>query len=296
MQNSKSPQFGVSPAYFVSLHGEGFGPDELRSSLPSVLDLGYCGYQPEVFEQAALDKWSPAKARELSRITTDLDFRADIFVAHFLGHAFTTDSSILTASRGLDHLRRVVELTRELGLATTVAVPVLPLQNSRLPFSSLWPAFVEKIHLFWQTAAAELRFAVEPVPGGLVSSSAWFDRLCSDLEHLSGGDAEVFYLLDTGSTWASGEPVPRVAERLAGRVAGTHLSDATDHGHRSAEPGTGSLEWQPLMRVLEQSGYDGGFDIEIACEAADAPAAYRRAREYLGRVTELALQNGGNKA
>lgn len=297
MQNPERPEFGVSPAYFVSLHGEDFGPDELCVALPGIHELGYVGYQAEIFQKTSIGKWSPAKTRELSKITADLSFRSDIFVAHFLGHEFTTARTILTSESGLQEFNQVLELTQELGSTTTVAVPALPLEGNDLAFSSSWAPFVEKVHLFAQTAAvAGVQFAIEPVPGGLVSSSAWFERLRHDLKVGSNGSVDIHYLLDTGNTWASGEPFHHITERLHGRIAGTHLCDVVGPEQRSAEPGTGNVKWAQLIGALKNAGYDGSFDVEIACSAADLPAAYKRAREYLCRVTEAALRDGSNTA
>ena len=43
--------FGVSPAFVVSMYGTGFTADQFCDAMNVVKELGYDGYQPEVFHK-----------------------------------------------------------------------------------------------------------------------------------------------------------------------------------------------------------------------------------------------------
>ena len=280
MQNAKEVTFGVSPAYFVSTYGETFGPGEIAISLPDLVELEFRHYQTEIFDRSALEQWDPRRSAELVRQAGDTGLRSDVFVAHFLGHEFAKTSAIQNLSGGADDLARVIDLAAPMGGEATLVIPILPLCPDGSSFDTVWPAFVEKVGRFAEhTRDAGVRFAVETVPGSLVSSSAWFDRLCADLDC-----DELWYVLDTGNAWASGECVPHVAERMRERTAATHLCDATRCDSRAAEPGTGHVDWARTVGALLDDEFSGGLDIEITCAAAEVPVVYRRAREYLTRA------------
>ena len=64
--------YGVSPAWFLSLHGDAFTCSQAAESLPALTGLGYRGWQPEIFLPEALKEWESGAGRQLMNRSSDL--------------------------------------------------------------------------------------------------------------------------------------------------------------------------------------------------------------------------------
>ena len=279
MQNAKVAQFGVSPAFFVSAHGEYFGPEHITASLGIIAELGFGSYQAEVFHREVLGEWTSVKAAGVRARGSDLGLATEVFVAHFLGHYLASEPA-LQAPSATEDFERVAEIAAEVG-ATTLAVPTLPV-DTKAAIETWWPLFVERVDLMAMAARKlGLRFAVESVPGGLVGSSESFERLVGELEQ------EIWFVFDTGNIWAAGEDVPALAARLGSLIAATHISDAVDATHRSCVPGSGGVELAGTIDALVRSDYRGDLDVEINCSPTEVEVTYGRALHYLRRLAPV---------
>ena len=284
MQNARLTTFGVSPAFFLSRHGPSFGPSEISNDLAGLAEAGFGGYQAEMFTAESMRFWKEESASALAGKTRDLGLTCDTFVAHFLGHRFSTRNALYATKEGTEELERVLDVACALVDRPLIVIPMLPFQpdsvGSLEPFSGLWEALVDKVAAFAQlTRTRQARLGVEMVPGGLVSNSCWFERLRLELE-----PADLGCLLDTGNLWASGEVVSHAAERLGGHCAATHLCDVRERGSHKLEPGRGILDWPGILWALRE-GYSGRLDIEIKCSRKNAMRRYAEALRYLRGIT-----------
>jgi D-psicose/D-tagatose/L-ribulose 3-epimerase len=91
---------------------------------------------------------------------------------------------------------------------------------------------------------------------------------------------------------ADGDPVPLLTEWLpSGLIAHVHLNDPNRRG-----PGQGSLRFEPILRTLIESGYDGCAGVEPFIYEPDGSAAAARAIGYLRGCLERAIERDTNVA
>jgi len=303
---------GVSPAYFLSRCGPGFGPAEMVSALPFLSGTGYESFQAEVFLEAALPLWTGPATRALAESAKAGDLHCCTFVAHFLGAVFTSGS---TLAQGLP-----LELTKAaVSIAGTITAPGTTSTRSSLEhggsgkpsvqggqgriFVLPLPAFARaeataagirpdagSVSRFRDLVgslsdlcnAAGLQLAIELLPGNILGGSAEFLSLTAE-----PGFSGLGLLFDTGHFWAMGEQVQDIPARLGPRIVATHLCDNNGIVNLSLCPGDGTIPFPATIKALDQAAYSGSMDIEIVCSKDEVETGYRRA---LSRFKQLSAQ------
>jgi sugar phosphate isomerase/epimerase len=143
--------------------------------------------------------------------------------------------------------------------------------------------FVEKINKFLELIKESgLVFALEILPFSVVGGIEGFLLICNELN-----SPDLGVNLDTGHAWACREIVPLLPFRLKDRIFGLHLCDNFGTENLSLAPGKGSIEWQPFMKNLLSSGYNGSLDIEIGCETEDVKSEYVAGLKYINSLVTL---------
>jgi sugar phosphate isomerase/epimerase len=127
---------------------------------------------------------------------------------------------------------------------------------------------------------AELRLALELLPGNILGGSAAFMDLATE-----PGFEDLGLLLDTGHFQVMGEAVPELARTLGSRIVATHLCDNDGITNLSLCPGDGTIPFPATIKALGKAGYQGSMDIEIVCPRESVETEYRRA---FTRIKELA--------
>ncbi len=282
MQLSVSRSFGVSPAFLLSCYGESFGPEDVERALPRIADLGFRAYQPEVFDAARLDDWTPAAAARVATVATDNGVAPSAFVAHFFGETIASVSALsvtgAAARANVAVFDRVCELAVAVG-TSVVVVPALPFGDGEDGSTRVRPRLVEFFAtLLDRSASAGVTLAVETVPGSLIPTASTL----AELDRALGG-GRIGYLCDTGNALAAGEP-PDLAVRRMARVVATHICDTRAGAGSSECPGSGDVEWPVVLAALAESGFEGSLDIEIRCPEAEVDALYTRALEFLAET------------
>lgn len=275
--------YGVSPAWFLSLYGDAFTCSQAAESLASLSDLGYRGWQPEIFLPESLEEWESGAARELMKRSSDLGLTATQFVAHFLLHAFKS-AEALNSEWGIEEAERLTAALAEWPELTVVTVPIPPFAYDRsispLQYRALYRRLVEKLTSI--TASIEAggrRCGLEILPGALTGGSEGVLRLKQEpgLENLGVN-------LDTGHFHAASEPLGLTLGRIGDIITGTHLCDNDGITNESLEPGAGSVEWETFLAWAQSGNYEGSWDIEIRCPAEDAEDRYRKGLSFLRRL------------
>jgi sugar phosphate isomerase/epimerase len=119
--------------------------------------------------------------------------------------------------------------------------------------------------------------AFEPEPGMLIDSTAAFERLAERI-----GRDDLLLTLDIGHLHCQGEtPIAETIRRHAPRLANVHLEDMRRGVHEHLMFGEGEIDFPPALQALAQCGYTNGVYVELSRHSHDAPAAAKKAMEFL---------------
>jgi sugar phosphate isomerase/epimerase len=277
---------GVSPAYFISRFTNRFSPEQVAAGLKELAEMGFQGFQLEVFHRDTLDQWLHSGASLVSRASADSGLKATQFVAHFMMADFSSKKTLLSDA-GIPEMRSVLEILGLYDECDIVTVPLGLFEAPRIPtpvdYRDLFDRCVEKLGMLLDMVEGSgRRMALEILPSALVGGIDGFVHLCERL-----GTVTLGLNFDTGHAWASKENLYLVPAKLGRRILGTHLCDNFGNENLSLRPGAGSIEWPRLFETLRASGYDGAFDIEIVCRPEEAKEEYSKARDYIMGLLSL---------
>lgn len=281
--------FGVSPAFVVSMFGTGFTVDQFCDAMKVTKELGYDGFQPEVFHKDELMKWKNGGAFKVNKTANDIGLIPTQFVAHFLMESFASPERLFS-DYGIEQLKVVLGIVKEFPACKTVVVPVGPFALSREETVNMEDGFyirvkerlIEKMQTYLEVISnAQLNFALEILPNSIVEGTDGFLRLCEEL------GSPVFGLsLDTGHAWACRELVPLLPQKLKDKILGLHLCDNNSDVNKSLAPGRGTIDWKLFMHNLKLVGYKGSMDIEIICPPEEIRTEYAFGKDYLQEIIE----------
>jgi sugar phosphate isomerase/epimerase len=276
---------GVSPAYFISRFSDRFTPFDVAEGLIDLGEMGFPGFQLEVFHGETLDDWLNEGARLVRHRSHDLGLRVSQFVAHFMMQDFNRLES-LNSDLDREHMRSVLDIVDLFEECSTITIPLGPFEGGHTPtekdYNSYFDRLVEKFNrLIEDVKPAGLTLAVEILPSALIGGIDGFLRLCERLKSQS-----LKLNFDTGHAWASKENLYLIPAKLGKRIAGTHLCDNFQNENLSLRPGAGSIDWPRILKGLRLAGYDGWFDLEIICKPEMIHKEYREGRATLRRLLE----------
>jgi sugar phosphate isomerase/epimerase len=122
----------------------------------------------------------------------------------------------------------------------------------------------------------------EPEPGMLVDSVQGYGELLGRI-----GADNLGLTLDVGHLHCQGElPIPEVIRRWAPRLVNVHIEDMRSGVHEHLMFGTGQIDFPPVLQALAKAGYRGGVHVELSRHSHEAPAAARRAFEFLNPILQ----------
>ena len=287
------PMIGVSPAYFISRFGNRFTPEEVASGLKQLAEIGFQGFQLEVFHRETLKNWVHSGASLVCRASADLGLKASQFVAHFMLEAFANGEKLFSDA-GINEMNAVLEIVERFDECAVVTVPLGTFEAPHIPGMEEYRGFfdqcVQKIRqLLAMVGGTGRRMALEILPSAIIGGIDGFMRLCDRL-----GTVTLGLNFDTGHAWAAKENLYLIPAKLGQQIAGTHLCDNFGNENLSLRPGAGSIDWPRLIGALQSSGYSGAFDIEIICRPEETSDEYTKARAHIATLLNpWALNPGG---
>jgi sugar phosphate isomerase/epimerase len=278
--------FGVSPAFVVSMFGKNFTANQFCETLPIIQELGFVGYQPEIFYAEKLNEWENGGAIKINRSAENLGLVPSQFVAHFLMKCFSNPIELSTDS-GMDELKRTIEIVKLFSNCRTLVIPIGPFAGQGSPnfnydeyYSSFKQGLLDKLVNYLEIINnADLNFAVEILPGSIMQSIHRFINLTKQINSQRFG-----LCLDTGHAWACRELVTLLPVLLKDRIFGLHLCDNNSDINLSLAPGKGTIEWELFLNNLKLSGYKGTLDIEIICSPDQIKSEYTFGKTYLQKI------------
>ncbi len=113
-----------------------------------------------------------------------------------------------------------------------------------------------------------LKLAVENLPArGKPRPGA---RVAELLEMLEGLGEHVGVCLDAGHSNSNGENAAEEARLAGARLLAVHLQDNDGAGEDLHWiPGTGTTDWQALVRALDEAGFSGGRNFEVPAKKGE---------------------------
>lgn len=272
--------FGVSPAWFISLFGEDFTVSQAGDSLSLLQGFGYTGWQPEIFTEAGLDEWISGSAENLRLQSSDLGLNTTVFVAHLLGTGFSSEEE-LSKQEWQTKLVKILDALESWSDIEVLSIPLPPFTDISASGHNAGEKNQEILHnrlsRFAEIIESRGRvLALEAMPGNLAGDSLNL-KLLLEKEGLE----KVGINYDTGHFHAAGESQKTVLTNLGSRISVSHLCDNDGITNLSLPPGDGNISWKEVISGLGQIRYRGSWDIEIRCPAEDVESAYKRGREYL---------------
>ena len=274
---------GLSPAYFISRFSDEFTPSDVAEGLAEIRQMGYDGFQLEVYHRRNLKQWLAGGGQLVRQTAEDLGLKPTQFVAHFMMAAFATPAD-LKSDLGLVEMPAVLEIVSRFEDCRIITVPLGRFESRRpagpADYSGYFERCVEKIGALLESVeTAGCRLALEIMPSAFIGGIDGFTRLC---EHL--GTRTLGLNFDTGHAWASKENLYLIPAKLGRQIIGTHLCDNFGYENLSLAPGAGSIDWPQVIKALIAAGYRGSFDIEIACRKEDVTRQYSEGRTFIATL------------
>ena len=252
--------------------------------IPRIAKLGYKALELIAWDRESLEGYyTPRKVKELSTIINSEGLELSGFVSTSRGMANPDKNE---RERAIDYFKKHVEVGKELGtkIVNTVSdnpfamklpiLSILPLLQkfqvdipSGLDWDRNWQEYVEVIRRC--TAICEdagMKYALEPHPYCLVPNTAAMLRLLEQVKSEALGiNYDVSHLFPVGD-------IPHASVYQLGRnILHTHFSDNDGVTNVHWRPGRGKIDWEAVLRALNDVGYAGVISVEIE----DAPGVSR---------------------
>ncbi len=116
----------------------------------------------------------------------------------------------------------------------------------------------------------------------LIDSMARYEALAESIDA-----ANLKLTLDVGHLHCQGEvPIAEQVRRWSSRLVNVHIEDMRSGVHEHLMFGEGEIDFPPVLKALADVKYQGGLHVELSRHSHEAPAAARRAFEFLNPMIE----------
>lgn len=121
-----------------------------------------------------------------------------------------------------------------------------------------WAAeHVRELAEYAQTLGLEIAVELEPFDLSIVNTVKRMSEFLHAVDHRAArANVDISHLV------LAGDGAGAIAE-LKGRIAHVHLSDCDGRTHGDLPPGRGVVEFEPYLKALAETGFDGTVSIEL---------------------------------
>ncbi len=256
----------------------------IAAAIERIAKLGYTGVElmadePHAWPESTSDSDLENILRELSRHQSSIS-NINAFMMNAVGdfwHPSWIDSKPAQRRRRIEHTKAALTMARKLGAPHITTEPGGPLEPG---MTREWAmdAFVDGLMEVLEHARNEgVLLLVEPEPGLLIESANQFLDLAERV------DSSAFGLnFDVGHFYCVHELLPETIDRLKTFTRHYHIEDIpASREHHHLIPGTGAIEFRPLIEAICRTGYAGWLTVELYPYLDDPDAAGRSAWEFL---------------
>jgi sugar phosphate isomerase/epimerase len=181
--------------------------------------------------------------------------------------------------RRLEFLQRAIEIAAALGSDAVSFWSGAP--TDTVSARTLMDRLVEGcLHLCGDAARLNVRLAFEPEPGMFIDTMARFARLHKCVSHALFG-----LTIDVGHLHCLGEvPIADQLRKWRHLLWNVHIEDMRRGVHDHLMFGDGEIDFPPVLRALDEIGYDGGVHVELSRHSYNAVETARAALAFLRAV------------
>ena len=254
--------FALRPGIGTGLWGsERFVPS---LHLPPIKQAGFAAIELNLYRGRDHFDWEDrAAVGELRRVADDLDLVVWSIHSPDLGNAAAADAG--ERQRQIDVLRQCLDLAEVLGSRAIPSHALLVDLFGEAPPESdhLLAEFLEALQAPAEASIAQIAFE----NGGLGKSTS------SDLfRHLDQASRAAYgFVLDTGHANLDGD-LENIRTGVGDHLISLHLNDNHGTGDHHLPPGEGSVDWNKVGQLLEESGYGGVIMYEVGAGDRDPRA------------------------
>lgn len=260
----------------------GLAHHRLDDALSLLAELGYHGCAITL-DAAHLDPFAPGLAAEVERIgrrARQLNLALVVETgARFLLDARRKHQPTLLSDEPEGRARRIDFLLRAAAVARDLGAEALSLWSGTPPrdcdpevaWSRLADGLAEVVR------QSGVRVALEPEPGMLVESLADYRRLVAALP--------IALTLDLGHAHLTEPSVEAVVRQFAADLANVHAEDMRRPRHEHLPFGDGEMDYPPILRALDESGYRGLINVELSRDSHRGADMARAALDYLRKAS-----------
>lgn len=274
------------------LHGyntNGFAHHRLEDALAILADLGY-GSVALTLDYHALNPYAPDLPQQLARVgglLQRLKLRSVIETgARFLLDPWRKHQPTLVSAeahereRRLDFLRRAVDVAAELASDAVSFWSGTPRDEAGT--EDHLARLVDGCRRLCDHAVGKnVQLAFEPEPGMLIDTMDRFAELRERVDHPAFG-----LTIDVGHLHCLGEvPIADRLRRWGSLLWNVHIEDMRRGVHDHLMFGEGEIEFGPVLRALDEVGYQGGVHVELSRHSYDAVETARRAIAFLRQAS-----------
>jgi sugar phosphate isomerase/epimerase len=268
----------------------GFAHHRLEEALAILADLGYQSVAITL-DYHALNPYDRDLKQQLAAVSAQLQ-RLDLRSVVETGARFLIDPrhkhqpTLVSAGaqereKRLDFLRRAVDIACELGSDAVSFWSGTPQEEAAdgIHLSRLIDACRR---LCDYAVQQQVRLAFEPEPGMLIDTMDRFAELRDRIDHPRFG-----VTIDIGHLHCQGEtPLADYLRQWRELLWNVHIEDMRRGVHDHLMFGEGEIDFNPVLRTLDEIGYAHGVHVELSRHSHDAVETARRALAFLRSVRE----------
>lgn len=263
----------------------GFAHHRLEDALHILAALGYQSVAITL-DHHALNPFDPDLPRQLDSargLLQQLNLRSVIETgARFLLDPWNKHQPTLISPKPEQRAQRLDFLRRAVGIARALGSDAISFWSGSPRDDASEEVLMERLaeecsRLCEAVEGSPVRLAFEPEPGMFIDTMARFAELRERVMHPAFG-----LTIDIGHLHCQGEvPIADHLRRWRDLLANVHIEDMRRGVHDHLMFGDGEIDFGPVLRALDEIGYQGGVHVELSRHSHDAVETARRALAFL---------------
>jgi sugar phosphate isomerase/epimerase len=247
-----------------------------EEAVSRIAGLGYQAVELIAWNREVLESYyTPQRIKTLRTLLDDLGLELSEFVSTPRGMASPDPAE---RKQAVEHFKRLVEVGVALGTNLVNSVAPNPFElpfprimtkhiaqewtlefDGKLDWRQNWLDYVAVVRQLCDICEdAGVKYALEPHPYRWMRNAASMMRLIDQVNSPALG-----MNFDPSHLFPMGEMPQAVIYEVGERVFHTHFSDNDGTSNAHWRPGKGKIDWQGVLKALQDVGYDGVISIEL---------------------------------
>jgi sugar phosphate isomerase/epimerase len=267
----------------------GFAHHRLEDALTILADLGYRSVAITLDNHALnpFDPLLPAQLRTVREILERRGLRSVIETgARFMLDPWRKHQPTLISPDAAERKQRLEFLHRAIDIACELNSDAVSFWSGSpsddAPADVLLSRLLSSCSDVCAYAAAHrVRLAFEPEPGMFIDTMASFAAF-----HERAANAWLGLTIDIGHLHCLGDtPIVDQLRRWRELLWNVHIEDMRHGAHEHLMFGEGEIDFAPVLKTLQEIGYEGGVHVELSRHSHDAVNTARRSLGFLRGIS-----------